>query len=76
MIETARARRATNIRDDERAALVDASPPDAAALPSEWPAVYADLAPHNAALRRLLTRFVLARTNAWAPSFFEQLLLS
>lgn len=59
-----------------RAALVDASPPDAAALPSEWPAVYADLAPHNAALHRLLTRFVLARTSAWAPSFFEQLLLS
>jgi hypothetical protein len=57
-----------------RAALVQASPPDAASLPQEWPPVYADIAQHGAALQALLTRFLLARSGDWAPSFFARLL--
>ncbi|HMM75240.1 MAG TPA: hypothetical protein PJ986_06010 [Gammaproteobacteria bacterium] len=56
-----------------RAALVQASPPDAATLPDAWPAPYAEIAQHTAALERLLTRFVLARAAVWAPSFFARL---
>lgn len=56
-----------------RAALVAASPPDAASLPHAWPPLYAEIAQHTAALEQLLTRFVLARAEVWAPSFFARL---
>lgn len=57
-----------------RAALVAASPVDPREIPAQPPAAYAEVAQHAAALRALLTRFVLARRGVWAPSYYEHLL--
>lgn len=57
-----------------RDALVAQSPRCAAELPRTWPSVYATLADHNRELRRLLTRFVLERSDDWSPDFHAQLL--
>ena len=58
------------VRDE----LVAQSPRCAAELPRTWPPVYATLAEHNRELRRLLTRFVLDRSDDWSPDFHAQLL--
>ncbi len=55
-----------------RAALVAASP-TAATAPAPRPAIYAELDAHAAALRELLTRFVLARAGGWPLSFYAAL---